>query len=361
MISMKKGRVIKILEKLKKKTKLIVSIDGEEALAINYSDLTGEAKINDMVIINTTAVELKLGTGGCHFVISNFNNTHQELQGKGHIMKLRYTPLQLKVLAAEEQQSPYHYLFNEFTSLNGLPVIAGILHSMLTPIVSTLKYINSNIKIAYIMTDGAALPLSFSDTVDYLRNNDLIDTTITTGHAFGGDIETINIYNGLVAAKEIAKCDIAVVTMGPGIVGTGTPYGFSGIEQGLVLNAVTDLGGFSIGVPRISFSDNRVRHYGMSHHSLTIFSKICKTKCNIILPLLPKKEKKIIYNQIEDLNIIEKHNIIEIDGSILLDALKHFNLNVKTMGRDYDADPFYFLACSAAAMYGFNYLIASPK
>ena len=43
----------------------------------------------------------------------------------GHIMKLRYTPMQFSVLSAEEQGSPYHERFNEFQSLTGMPVIIG--------------------------------------------------------------------------------------------------------------------------------------------------------------------------------------------------------------------------------------------
>lgn len=348
---MKHGKIIKILEELRERTKIIVLIEGKQELAINYNFITGKVNINDIVILNTTAVELNLGTGGYHFVIYNLNASQQQFRGDGHIMKLRYTPFQFRVFAEEEEENPNHNIFNEFESLDKFPVIVGTLHSMLTPLVATLKYIDPNIRIAYIMTDGAALPIYFSDTVYKLVKKGLITTTITIGHAFGGDIETINIYNGLIAAKEIANCDIAVITMGPGIVGTSTPYGFTGIEQGHILDVVNDLGGFSIAVPRISFSDPRERHYGISHHSLTIFSKITKRKCNIPIPLLPIEKKQCILNQIEDLKIQEKHNIIEVDAGILPEVLKYFNLFVKTMGRGYYDDPAFFLACGAAALY----------
>lgn len=356
MISMKRGRVVKILSQTKERTKVMVSIEGDDSLAINYNLLTGNINVNDEVILNTTAVELSLGTGGYHFVVYNLNYTYQGVEGMGHIMKCRYSPLQLKVFTAEEQDNPNHEIFHRFQSLDGFPVMVGTLHSMVAPTVAMIKHIKPNVKIAYIMTDAAALPIYFSDTVYDLKDKGLIDTTITVGHAFGGDIETVNIYNGLISAKEIAKCDIALVAMGPGIVGTGTPYGFTGIEQGQIIDIVNDLGGLSIGIPRISFGDQRNRHYGMSHHSLTIFSKITKTKCQLILPVLSKKEKDYIYNQIENLKINEKHNIIEIDGCALTDALDSFNLTVKTMGRGYREDTAFFLTCSAAAVYGSNQL-----
>ncbi len=89
-------------------------------------------------------------------------------------------------------------------------------------------------------------------------------------------MECTNIYTGLIAAKEVLKGDITIITMGPGIVGTGTKYGFSGIEQGQIIDAVNTLGGNPIVVPRISFRDLRERHKGMSHHTRTILSEIAK-------------------------------------------------------------------------------------
>lgn len=354
---MKRGKVIKILNKSEGRTKLVVLSDNQEALAINYDYLTGDIHINDEVILNTTAIDLNLGTGGYHFVIYNLNYTPKISLKKGHIMKCRYTPFQLKVFAAEEENSPAHDVFRNFDNLNGFPIIVGTLHSMLAPVAATLKYLKNDIKIAYIMTDAAALPIVFSDTVFQLKEKKLIDTTITVGHAFGGDIETVNIYNGIIAAKAITNCDIAIVCMGPGIVGTGTPYGFTGIEQGQILDIVNDFGGFSIGIPRISFSDERDRHYGISHHSLTVFSKITKTRCEFVLPILSDNRKKIIYRQIENLKINEKHNIIELDASIFIKAIDHFKLTVKTMGREYKDDSSFFLTCAAAALHGYNHIV----
>ncbi|SDK50301.1 DUF3866 family protein [Natronincola ferrireducens] len=355
MIGIKQGKVVEILDKKKERTKIVVSIDGKKEPAINYNLMTGEVDINDEVVLNTTAVDLSLGTGGYHFVICNINKFSNQLTGEGHIMKLRYTPLQLKVFSEEEQDHPNHDLFNRFKSLNQLPVIVGTLHSMLSPIAATLKYLQPHIKVSYIMTDAAALPIYFSDTVYHLKKKRLIDATVTIGNAFGGDIETVNIYNGLIAAKEIVNSDIIIITMGPGIVGTGTTYGFTGIEQGNILDSVNDLEGFPIAVPRISFQDKRQRHYGISHHSLTVFSKITKTKCNVILPQLSADKRKYVYKQMENLKILEKHNIIEEDGAVLSNALEHFDLSVKTMGRSFSQDPAFFLTCSAAAKYALKF------
>ena len=108
---------------------------------------------------------------------------------------------------------------------------------MLAPIVITLKYLNNNLNINYIMTDGGCLPMGFSDTVRRLKDDKLLNNTITIGHAFGGDLEAVNIYNGLIASKEILKSDITIISMGPGIVGTGT-WSKLGITKNRYINEI---------------------------------------------------------------------------------------------------------------------------
>ena len=82
---------------------------GRQRLAINYPPLTGRL-LGDHVLINTMAEELQLGSGGYHFVLANLAALKHTSQGSGHIMKLRYTPQQIRVLAAEEEASPHHAL-----------------------------------------------------------------------------------------------------------------------------------------------------------------------------------------------------------------------------------------------------------
>ena len=205
MISKKVGIVESIKSTDDNLEDIRVNVNGQIQRAYNYPKMTGKVNIGDKIVLNTTAVELSLGTGGYHFVISNLNNTESDLDADGHIMKLRYTPYQLVVDSVEDHESKYHDVINEFESLDGLPVVVGTLHSMLTPFVASYKRNNPDKKIAYIMTDGAALPLYFRLNVKNLKSKGLIDSTITIGNAFGGDYECINIYTGLITAKEIAK------------------------------------------------------------------------------------------------------------------------------------------------------------
>lgn len=351
MISYRNGEVVAIISRGDDLDWIMVDIQGEESKAVNYSHMTGKVMLGDKVVLNTTAVDLSLGTGGYHFVIYNHSNPSQDLKGQGHIMKLRYTPCQLKCLTAEEESSPYHQLFKEFKSLDQHIFIVATLHSMVAPISAMIKYMNKDLKINYIMTDGGALPICFSKTIKELKEKNIIGHTITTGHAFGGDLECTNIYTGLIAAKEILKGDITIISMGPGIVGTGTKYGFSGIEQGNNIDAVNNLGGRSVFVPRISFKDDRPRHKGISHHTLTILSEITNTPSTLVVPKLVGEKDKYIRNQIRQLNIQNKHTVIFENGENILKALKHFDLRVTTMGRSAREDLEYFITLGAVGNY----------
>lgn len=351
MISKRIGVVESIKSKSQNLEEITVNINGNIEKAYNYPKMTGSVDIGDEVVLNTTAVELSLGTGGYHFVITNLNKIESDMTPGGHIMKLRYTPLQVKVDSVEEQDSKLHDKINEFKSLDNLPVVVGTLHSMLTPFVASYKRHNPDKKLVYIMTDGASLPIYLSKNVENLKNKKLIDDTITIGNAFGGDYECINIYSALITAKEVLNADAVFVSMGPGIAGTGTKYGFTGIEQGPILDAVKKLGGNPIAIPRMSFADKRDRHVGISHHSITVLSEIVNVEVNIPIGLNDKDKLNYVNNQIKENKIDEKHNIAYVNQGSTLDDLNYFELKVKSMGRNYEQDSEFFDAASSAAYY----------
>ena len=379
MISKKIGIVESIVDQNGELDDIRVKINGELQRAYNYPKITGHINIGDEVLLNTTAVELSLGTGGYHFVIANLNNLESNFTKGGHIMKLRYTPLQVKVDSVEEQESAYHKNIEEFSNLDNMPVVVGSLHSMLTPFVASYKRLNPKKKLVYIMTDGAALPIYLSKNVDTLKKKGLIDNTITIGSAFGGDYECINIYTALITAKEVLKADVVFVSMGPGIAGTGTKYGFTGIEQGPILDAVQKLGGMPISIPRISFADQRERHKGISHHSITkqlfdIFSvtsfadqrerhkgishhsiTVLKEIVNVSvnLPICTYNEEQLCYikEQLRNNKLELKHNIVYINNENSKADLEYFELKVRSMGRNFDQDKEFFEAASTAAYY----------
>lgn len=351
MLSRKIGEVVEIKKQNGQLDDIRVEINGEIFRAYNYPKMTGEVKVGDNVLLNTTAVELSLGTGGYHYVISNLDNMEADLEGQGHIMKLRYTPMQVRVDSVEDHESKYHDVFEEFETLDGMPVVVGTLHSMLTPFAATYKRLNPNKKLVYIMTDGAALPIYFSMNAATLKDKGLIDSTITFGNAFGGDYECINIYTALITAKEIANADAVFISMGPGIAGTGTKYGFTGIEQGPILDAISKLGGRPIAIPRISFADMRDRHRGISHHSITIFDEIVNVGVEIPITIYSEEKDSVIKNQIKENNLDKKHKIEYIENNRTKDDIDSYGLKVKSMGRNYEQDSEFFDSASSAAIY----------
>jgi len=352
LIAIKKGIVTNIIKERSGLTELEVELEaGEVRSVINYDDLTGEVNLNDEVILNTTAIELDLGTGGYDFVIHIVGNEPRDLKGSGHIMKMRYSPLQVRCLSVEEEDSQYHEAIKDFDTLDKHPVIIGSLHSMVAPVAMVLNELSKkSLKVAYIMTDGAALPLKLSNTIAKLKDRGLLTTTITIGHAFGGDLEAVNIYSGLIAAKEVAKADVTIVAMGPGIVGTGTKYGFTGLEQGEIINAVRVLAGFPIAIPRVSFSDSRSRHLGLSHHSLTTLHKVALKEAIVGLPKLSGIKGERLKAQLNEFNLATKHNIKYRNGRDILKIIDQYDIKVSTMGRDEKEDPEFFMTAGIAGI-----------
>ncbi|WP_128894515.1 DUF3866 family protein [Longirhabdus pacifica] len=380
MLHMEYGKVTGIIAEREGLQTVEVTMKSGVHTALHYSDTFGKLKIDDDVVLNTTAEKLKLGSGGHHFVMhvvkdvqihkKEDRNEKEECDAPllqkhlGHIMKMRYTPYQQSVLTAEEQDSPYHAMLKEKTDLNRMPVLIGELHSMLPIACCWLKKQESktsrNVKIAYIMSDGGALPLSLSDHVATLKQLGYVNHTITYGHAYGGDMETVNKFTALMAAKVICKADIIICCMGPGCVGTGTKYGYSGIETGELVNAVSILGGTPIVIPRMSFADGRSRHYGISHHVLHSMSEIALRKAVIPMPNIQNQEKaQYVRQQLSDHALMPLHHIkwMEVAGNELLQAIEHYPKTLTSMGRTYQDDPIFFAAVAAAAQYGLDLIL----
>ena len=227
--------------------------DGRRAYVL--TQLIGPVSVGDRVVVNTTAVDLGLGTGGWDVVHWNLSREAWSGPGGGHVLKLRYTSLQVDTGVAGEAA----------TDLAGKPVVACDLHSQLAPVAAAFAEAAPGRRLSYVMTDSAALPLALSDLVADLVDRGLLAETITCGQAFGGRREAVNLHSALV----LAEGDAVVVAPGPGVVGTGSRLGFGGLEVATVIDATTVLGGRPIVAIRYSGADARARHQGRSHHTTT--------------------------------------------------------------------------------------------
>jgi hypothetical protein len=327
--------------------------DGVDARAVCYTTLAGTCATGDRVLLNTTATELALGTGGEDLVVAR-SATETPDEGVlvddpsgGHIMKLRYAPLQRDVLAVEEEASPHHEVLLDADSLEGMPVVCCGLHSHLPAVAAALREIAPDARIAYVMTDEAALPLAMSDTVRACRDAGLVDTTISCGQAFGGELEAVNVYSGLLAARLAAGAAAAIVAIGPGVPGTGTLFGHGGVAQGETVNAVTALAGRPIAALRMSFADARPRHRSVSHHTLVALVHVALGRATVAVPNLRPQWATTMEEQLEEAGVWARHD--RADSERYPEELPDTRgVALCTMGRDAEADPAFFAAAATA-------------
>lgn len=326
---------------------LEVDVEGARATAIAYPDLCGPITVGDTVILNTSAVTVGLGTGGVHFVVAVEGAESGGDAFPGRVVKARYTPVQSVVASVEEL---HRDTLNDSPGLEQTPVVCAPLHSMLGPIAAGAKRAG-DARVIYIMTDGASLPGAFSRLVFELREAGLLDGWITAGQAFGGDLESVTVWTGMLAAKDVLGADVIVVADGPGNAGSDTTWGVSALGSGDTLNAAGTLGGRPIPSLRLSFADERARHRGVSHHSLTILRDVCKVPTDVPVPVLVNDaQRATIWDGLRAAKIEERHQLVEVDGRPALEELAERGIRPRSMGRGVDDDPVFFLAAGAAGV-----------
>jgi hypothetical protein len=258
MLSLRRGRVTEVTERLEGLVRL--EVDGRPCVA--YPRLTGPVAVGDEVVVNVQAVELGLGSGGFDFLHVNLTRgLGLRAEPRAHVMKLPYTSVQHAVLHAEESGS-------EQVSLDGLPVVCCSLHSQVAPVCAG---IGPGRRLAYVQLPGGALPVSFSDSVRALRSRGLVECSVAVGACFDGDVASVSAAAALLwAAQE--GFEAVVCSIGPGIVGTASPFGHGGLAAAEAIWTARTLGGHAILAVRYSESDSRDRHLGLSHHTRAVLT-----------------------------------------------------------------------------------------
>lgn len=256
MLSLRRGTVTGVTERHEGLVRL--EVDGRACVA--YPRLTGPVALGDDVLVNVQAVDLELGSGGFDVLHANLTRgLDLRSEPRAHVMKLPYTSLQHAVVHAEE-----HGLDQE--TLDGLPVVCCSLHSQVAPVCAG---IGPGRRVAYVQLPGGALPVSFSDTVRALRSRGLVGRSIAVGACFDGDVACVSTAAALLwAARE--GFDAVVCAIGPGIVGTASPFGHGGVAAAEAIWTARKLGGRAILAVRYSEGDERERHRGISHHTRAV-------------------------------------------------------------------------------------------
>ena len=346
--------------------------DGEPMRALAYPALVGDPAVGDRVLLNVSAQARGLGTGGYALVVARPDALPTDPEpGPGHLVKARYTPLQAMVLGVDEQESPHHALLREADDLAGMPVVVADLHSALPAILAGARHAAAAggrrpPRAVYVMTDGGALPAWFSRTVSGLRGAGWLDACITVGQAFGGDLEAVTVHTGLLAARLVREADLVVVAQGPGNLGTGTRWGFSGVAAGEAVNAVATLRGRAVASLRVSGADPRERHHGVSHHCLTAYGRVALAAADVVVPVADPADAEMPWRDAARLSLLARlreqagelcaahggHRLVEVPaGRDLLAALEASPVRLTTMGRGLDADPEAFLASAVAGVH----------
>jgi hypothetical protein len=240
-------------------------------------------------------------------------------------MKLRYTSLQLDAGVSTPPETQQARI--------GAPMVACFLHSQVAAVAAAFKHVAPGATLAYVMTEGGALPLAVSDLVPDLIRVGWLDVTVTAGQAFGGQREAVNVVHALQLA---ADCDAVVVGMGPGSLGTDSPIGFSGLEVATVLG-LGALAREPIVALRWSDADTRERHRGLSHHCVTALKV---TPGPVVVPV-PKGQPR---------PSVGDHEVVEVEVPDVGALFEKAGLDVRTMGRTPSEDPGFFAYAGAAGV-----------
>src|SRR3984957_2382125 len=235
----------------------------EPRAAIADVALVGPCEVGDELIVNVQALDLGLGSGG--FDIVHVNLT-RGLEGEGaagaNVMKLHYTSLQHAVFPVEDGQLQLPL---------GRPAAVLALHGQLGAVAWAFAQRNPTARLGYVQTEGGALPGGHSRTVQTLRASGLLAGHITAGAAFGGsEGEAITTAGALHHGLSTLGWDAALCGPGPGIVGSKPRFGHGGMIALDSAHVALALGCQTLLVARMSSSDDRTRHRGISHHTLTV-------------------------------------------------------------------------------------------
>jgi Protein of unknown function (DUF3866) len=241
---------------------LVVDLAGQSRAAIVDVALLGVAEVGDEVVVNAQAQDLRLGSGG--FDVVHVNLT-RGLDGDcpldANVMKLNYTSLQHTVAVVGDQRLRLPV---------ERPVAVLALHGQLAAVAWAFAQSLPGRRLGYVQTEGGALPGGHSRTVRTLRERGLLAGHLTAGASFGGDAEAVTCAAALHYGLRTLGWDAALCGPGPGIVGSASPLGHGGMAALDSAHVSLALGCRTLVVARMSSSDGRERHRGISHHTLTV-------------------------------------------------------------------------------------------
>jgi hypothetical protein len=330
---------------------LEVELDGERRPAWADPTLVGEVEAGDEVIVNTEALDLGLGSGGFDVVHANLTRGLAATPaGEAHVMKLNYTSLQHAVAPVE---APLEDSARDGTPATPpVPVCVLPLHGHLAPVAWAVDRAAPGLRVGYLQTPGGALPGRLSRDVAGLRERGLIDGHVTVAPCYGGEDEAISLVGGLDAAAGGLGWEAIVAGPGPGILGSSARYGHGGMAALDTAHAALALGMPTVISPRLSSSDPRPRHRGLSHHTESVLELLLRT-VRVAAPEVDAERWADSAERADEdaldalIALCRDRHDIDVQP-VDLDAYADSGLPTRTMGRELSEDPLFFAAPLAA-------------
>jgi hypothetical protein len=267
VLTLQRGTVVEAAPAGGPEQRLEVEVDGRRRPAIADVGLVGVCAVGDDVVVNTAAVDLGLGSGGFDIVHVNLTRGLGAAGAEGsHVMKLNYTSLQhaVRPVEGEDLRIP----------LDG-PAAVFALHGQLAPIAWAFAQVRGSrppMRLGYVQTAGGALPGGHSNVVRDLRARGLLAGHLTAGAAFGGEGEAITTPGAIHHGLSELGWDAVVCGPGPGILGSASALGHGGMLALDSAHAAAALGCPVVLCARMSSTDERRRHRGLSHHTATVLA-----------------------------------------------------------------------------------------
>ncbi len=320
---------------------LEVEIAGERRPAWADEVLLGEMRAGDEVVVNVAALDLGLGSGGFDVVHVNLTRgLDGGERGEEHVMKLNYTSLQHPVAPVEGWGGGLLSDSERKPPLPGaIPVLVLPLHGHLAPAAWSAAQAKPGIKVGYVQTAGGALPGSLSRDVRELRERGLLCGHITAAPSYGGELEALSTVGALDAAARLGW-DAALVGPGPGMIGSDTEFGHGGMAALDSAHAALSLGLPTLLSPRLSSSDPRERHRGLSHHTHTVL-ELLLAPVRVAIP----SGSPDVAAELQQATV-DRHQLLEANPDLA--AYEASGLPTTTMGRSMSDDPLFFSAPLAA-------------
>jgi hypothetical protein len=249
---------------------LTVEIAGESRPAWADTRLVGAIEPGDEVIVNVEAADLGLGSGGFDIVHVNLTRGLEAPGSDGeHVIKLNYSSLQHPVEPVEVADTDDA---SEAAAEHAIPVLVLPLHGHLAPAAWAAAQARPGLRVGFVQGLGGALPGALSRDMGELRDRGLLCSHVTAAACYGGEQEAISVVGAIDAGVRRLGWEAAIVGPGPGILGSATRYGHGGIAALDAAHASLALGLPTLVSPRLSSSDPRPRHRGLSHHTAAVLA-----------------------------------------------------------------------------------------